>query len=190
MHSNHFALRRIVIAFAILGLVASATCALAASPDFDAVSWTSIACSNADLITSASPAATNMVGDAAHSPTYVAYDSTYLYFRYRLDGDPSQGSGFKSWSWTSLMQVPSGDPFQYQYELALDGSTNAIEIWQNTVASNISFSPLFHDTPETMVFSQAFNLANGSTVNTTPLARVITADTSFGGGPDYFLDFA
>jgi uncharacterized repeat protein (TIGR01451 family) len=90
------------------------------------------------------------------------------------------------------MQVPSGNPFQYQYELALDGQTDVVQIWQNTTASDISFSPLFHDTPEVNLFSQPYALANGSTVNTTPLARSMpTGDGSnFGGGVDYFVDFA
>src|SRR5689334_25282716 len=120
MYSNDFALRRIVITLAMLALVASNSRAIAASPDFDAVSWTPMTCPNADLISHSSPAAVDFVGDASHSPTFVAYDATYLYVRYRLDGDPSQGPGFKSWSLTALMQVPSGDPLQYQHELALD----------------------------------------------------------------------
>src|SRR5206468_10270497 len=69
------------------------------------------------------------LGDATFSPAYLAHDDGFLYLRYRMDADPST---FVQYSWTALMQVPSGDPFQYQYQLSLNGKTNTIEIWKNT----------------------------------------------------------
>jgi uncharacterized repeat protein (TIGR01451 family) len=189
---NAAPIRRAVMALVLATALASAVRAAAASPDFDAVSWQPMGCQAANLVSHTSPAGTDFAGNATYPAAYYAFDSTYLYFRYRMDGDPSGPGGFAQYAWTALMQVPSGNPFQYQYELALDGQTDVIQIWQNTTASDIAFSPLFHDTPETNVFAQPYALANGSTVNTTPLARSLqTGDGShFGNSVDYFIDFA
>jgi hypothetical protein len=151
-----------------------------AAPDFDAVSWTAIACDNPDLIAETSPSSVDFVGNAMSSPAFYAFDADYLYFRYRMDGDPGSSSGFDQYSWTALMQVPAGNAFQYQYQLSLNGKDDTIEIWANTVAQDIDFSPTFHDDAEVPLFVQ--NYGN--------LARRLVADTSFGGGPDYFVDFA
>jgi hypothetical protein len=56
------------------------------------------------------------------------------------------------------MQVPSGNAFQYQYQLSLNGKTDTIEVWQNTIAMDIDFSPLFHDDAEVKLFSQGYSL--------------------------------
>src|SRR5437870_9933101 len=92
-------------------------------------------------------------------------------------------------SWSA---APSGDAFQYQYQLSLNGKSDTIEIWQNTVAEDINFSPLFRDGSEVRIFSQRYDRANGSTGNTTPLARSFPAGdgSRFGNDTDYFLDFA
>ena len=62
-------------------------------------------------------------------------------------------------------------------DIVLNGKTDTIEIWQNTTAMDISFSPLFHDTPESKIFSQKYDLTNGSTFNMTPLARSMGPDS-------------
>jgi uncharacterized repeat protein (TIGR01451 family) len=177
----------LLVALLLLG---SGRAAVGASPDFDAVSWRAIGCEAADLTSDASPEVVNFVGDATFPAAYYAYDATYLYFRYRMDRDPSGPGGFVQYSWTALMQVPSGNPFQYQYQLSLEGQTDSIELWQNTNAQDIDFSPLFHDDSEVLLFSQPYQQANGSTVNTSPLARGLAAGSSFGNEPDYFIDFA
>src|SRR6266849_1890324 len=187
------ATRSLVAVLGLLaGLLAQSATARAASPDFDTVTWTPLGCENPDLVSHTSPSAADFVGDTTFPAAYFAHDDSYLYFRYRMDWDPAGAHGFAQYAWTALMQVPSGDPFQYQYQLSLDGSKDTIEIWHNTVAQDISFSPLFHDDAEVNLFSQRYDLANGSTVNTTPLARSFpTGDgSSFGHGTDYFIDFA
>src|SRR5207247_143259 len=74
--------------------------------------------------------------------------------------------------------------------IPLTWKTNTIEIWKNTIAQDISFSPLFRDGSEVQLFSQDYHLA--STANTTPLARIVsTTDGSyFDGDADYFVEFA
>src|SRR6184192_1356599 len=108
-------------------LVARTATAAVANPDFDGVVWTPLG------------------GDATFPAAYFAHDESYLYFRYRTNGDPFGSGTFAQYAWTALMQVPSGDAFQYQYQLSLNGKSDTIEIWQNTVAEDINFSPLFRD---------------------------------------------
>src|SRR5262245_38724142 len=151
-------------------------------PNFDAVTWLQLGCDSPDLIVPASPASASFVGDQANPPAFYAYDADYLYFRYRMDNDPSHGGGFDQYVWTALMQVPSGNRFQYQYQLSLNGknaSGDSIEIWGNTVASDIRF-PHFQDDAEVKLYS----------VPVGSLARTVSAGTSFNGNPDRFLDFA
>jgi hypothetical protein len=99
--------------------MAGARPAAAASPDFDAVQWTALGCPNANLISHASPASVDFAGSNApgDEPAYYAFDSSFLYFRYRRDGNPANGGGFEQFSWTALKQVPTGDPFKIQYQL-------------------------------------------------------------------------
>ena len=70
----------------------AALTAFAAGPDFNAVTWLPLGCDSPDLISSASPAAVSFVGDQTNLPAFYAYDSNYLYSRYRMDADPRQGA--------------------------------------------------------------------------------------------------
>ena len=154
----------------------------AAGPDFGAVAWFPLGCERPDMVSSSSPGATSFAGDHVNAPAFYAYDADYLYFRYRMDSNPSSGTSFAQYVWTALMQVSSGDRFQYQYQLSLNGKSDTIEIWQNTNATDVDFAPLFHDESDVRLFTAPF--ATGS------LARVVPANTSFNGGADWFVDFA
>ena len=78
------------------------------------------------------------------------------------------------------MQVPSGNPFQYQYQLSLNGKSDTIGIWQNTSPPT--------SRPRTSTTTRRGPRASPSL---TGLARAHgSAATSFNGGPDWFLDFA
>jgi hypothetical protein len=180
-------------AVALLGSLLLVAPAFAQSnPNFDAVTWRPLGCDAPDLISETNPAGVDFVGDANFPAAYFGHDATYLYFRYRMDGNPDGPGGFAQYSWTALMQVPSANPFQYQYQLSLNGKDDTIEVWQNTLASDIDFSPLFHDDSEVTLFTQGYAFSSGSTVNSTPLARslLVTDGSSFLGSPDYFVDFA
>src|SRR5262245_19889798 len=180
-HANH-GIRLILTILASFTLTAFAPTARAQAPDFDSVPWTALSCDAGDPAGDESPSAVDLVGDAAHPAAFTAHDASYLYFRYRVDGDPSGPGGFQSYAWNALMQVPSGNPFQYQYELALYGKNDTIQIWANTSASDIDFSPLFNDPSDVQLFSTA----------AAPLARHLAVNdgSSFGGNTDYFVDFA
>src|SRR5262245_41501537 len=141
-----------------------------AAPDFGAVTWRPLGCPTPDLITPASPAGASFAGDHAKLPAYFAYDTEYLYFRFRMDGDPAAAGGFAQYSWTALMQVPERDPFQYQYQLSLNGKNDTLEIWRNDTATDVTF-PHFQDDSE-------FRL---DAVPASASARAVAADTSFNG---------
>ena len=133
------------------GAVVAAPSALDAGggPDFDSVTFRPLACSvNGDPAGDENPASTDLVGDATHSPTYFAWDDSYLYFRFRVTSNPTGAKGFDQYAWVVLLQVPSGDPFQHQFELALNGKGSdddfgnasgqkgdTIEIWRNDSAA-------------------------------------------------------
>src|SRR5262245_31075025 len=179
-----YALRRTswitTAALAVCLAIAGARPAAAASPNFDAVQWSALGCPNADLIKHDSPSSADFAGSSTpgNEPAYYAFDSNFLYFRYRMSGDPVSGGMFAQVSWTALMQVPSGDRFKYQYQLSLNGKKDTIAIWQNdpATAQVIDFSPLFHDDAETKLYSTSAKSG---------LARAIADGTGH-----YFLDFA
>src|SRR5262249_13220641 len=152
----------------------------ASGPAFGAVGWLPLGCARTDMVSPSSPAAASFVGDPANPPAFYGYDANYLYFRYRMGADPFSGGALAQYSWTALMQVPSGNPYQYQYQLSLNGKTDTIEIWQNTTASDVDFSPLFHDDAEAKLFSVKYT--------TGALAESVPAN--FEGHSAYFVDFA
>jgi uncharacterized repeat protein (TIGR01451 family) len=187
--------------------VGSAGAVVGDNPDFDAVSWIDLGCTIGDPPDDITPRSVDLVGDPTYPPTYIGLDSSYLYFRYRVNRSPSGAGGvaFDQFAWVSLLQVPSGNPFQYQYNLALNGKGSdddfgntgsnkgdTIEISQNTVPENFDFNPIFNDPTEVRVFAQRYDFASGATVNTTPLARFrATGDGSnFSGNGDFFVEFA
>ncbi len=190
------------------GNVAAATSALSAgnNPDFDAVPFQPLSCNaGVEPAGDESPSSTDLVGDSTHPAAYYAFDDNYLYFRFRVDKVPTGPRGFDQYAWVSLLQVPSGDPFQYQYELSLNGKGSdddfgnaggqqgdTIEIWKDTSPENVDFSPLFNDPAELRLFAQRHDYAGPLTANTTPLARIIavTDGSTFGGDADYFIDVA
>jgi len=175
------------------------------NPDFDSVSWIDLGCTIGDPPDDITPRSVDLVGDPSYPPAYIGVDSNYLYFRYRVNKDPSGVDGFDQNAWVALLQVPSGNPFQYQYNLALNGKTDdddfgntgnnardTIQISQNTAPENFDFNPIFNDPTEVRIFSQRYDFASGATVNTTPLARSLaTGDGSnFSGNGDFFVEFA
>src|SRR5947207_12413019 len=93
-------------------LVAHTAAAAVANPEFDGVVWTPLGCDAPDLISHASPAAVDFAGDATFPAAYFAHDDSYLYFRYRVDGDPYGSGTFAQYAWTAAglaCEMRSGD---------------------------------------------------------------------------------
>src|SRR5207244_1012071 len=157
----------------LFGLLDARPAGAQANPDFDAVTWTPLTC-DATLLTALDPRGEiDLVGDALFPAAYVGRDATYLYVRYRVDQTPLSTRGFiRNSDWTVLVQAPAGDPFQYQYQLSLDGDgDDTVQIWKNDPADDLTFSPIFTDDSDTLLFSQAPDFVGPGTVNTSPLAR-------------------
>ncbi len=136
-------------------------------PNFDGVAYLRLDCDpGGDPQGDENPGACDLVGDATFPATYFARDSKYLHFRFRVDQNPSGPNGFAQYAWVILLQVPSGSAFQHQYELALNGigapddfgnvggqKGDTVEIWANSAAHDVDFSPLFNDPSETRLFA-------------------------------------
>jgi uncharacterized repeat protein (TIGR01451 family) len=186
-------LGRLVGALGFFAVLAAAPAAHAqGSPNFDAVKWTAFGCSDQ---VDGGAGAVDIVGDATHPAAYTAHDGSFLYFRYRLNGNPSGPGGFAQVAWHALMQVPSGDPFQYQYDLWLLGKNDTIQIAKNTAPQD--FQSTNSNLSEAVLYTQGYDVtsaSNPSVSNTSPLARSLMvqdgSNFEFGGDPDYFLDFA
>jgi hypothetical protein len=190
-----------MLAVTALAVTASATRAAAVEPDFDNIALTPLTCGVDEPAGDESPSSLDFVGTEQYPAAQVGHDADFLYFRYRVDRNATGPQGFDQFAWVALLQVPNGDPFQYQYAVGLngDGATDdfgnngdTVEIWQNTDASDIDFSPVFHDTSEVRVFAQEYAYVGPGTANTSPIARTVVAGdgSSFGGNADYFVDFA
>src|SRR5262249_51898623 len=74
-HRIPLRLDRLTVSLALVALLGGAASATAASPDFDAVTWTPMTCSNPNLISHSNPSAVDFAGDATSPPTYVAHDA-------------------------------------------------------------------------------------------------------------------
>src|SRR3989442_484838 len=67
-----------------------------------------------------------------------------------------------------------------------------VQVWKNGPADDLTFSPIFTDDSDMLLFSQAPAFVGPGTVNTSPLARAVQAadGSDFRGTPDYFVDVA
>ena len=122
----------------------------------------------------------NVVSDANNAAAFIYNDGTYIYFRLRLDSDPSGsgGQGFlQPYGWGVLFDT-NLNAGNYEWMLMLDGisKTEIIGLWQNTVQGTLG-SP--GDSPEILASSL---LADTNHV-------ISAANTSINGDLDYFLDW-
>lgn len=194
-------IKKIVRLLALVFVVSSLTVALlppvahANGPD-----WQPLDCGTGDPRGDESPASTDLVGDvgSGYYTAYFAYDSDYLYFRERVDGDPRGAHPFKQYAWTMLIQTPWHEsyysPFQYQYMVTLNGNyasgaggTDTVQLWLNSTPQDIVWDPIFQDWSETL-------LKNLLYTSTGPfggyLASGELAGSSIGGDADYFVNWA
>ncbi len=124
--------------------------------------------------------ARNVVSDATHPAAYIFNDGTYIYFRLRLDSDPSGQGGqglLQSFGWGVAFDTNQNSA-DYEWLIMLDGisKTEVIQLWQNTVQGTLG-SPT--DKPEILQ-------------TTIPLSgnyAVSPADSAINGDTDYFLDW-
>jgi hypothetical protein len=189
----------------LVGLMAVAGSAAAHDPDFDKVTFGPVGCAPDEPAGDAAPGTTDLVGSASHPAAQVGHDERYLYLRFRVDKRPGGSGGFDEFAWVALLQNPGGNPFQYQYAVALNGAgaspalragggivADTVELWRNTNAADVDFSLLDRDPSEDRLWSQRYNHATDATPNSGPLARHMEAGdgSAFNGTPDFFIDVA
>lgn len=124
----------------------------------------------------------DVVGDSADPALYIYSDASFVYFRMRVDSDPSSGSELRPFGWA--VEFDSDADLQtYEAIGIVDGISNPEEVRldENTVQAKLD-DPA--DTPE----------ANVATYPAATHARTALAsgifESSFGGDPDYFVDWA
>jgi uncharacterized protein (TIGR03382 family) len=123
----------------------------------------------------------DIVGDAAVPAGLRASDATYLYLRMRLEDDPTPGGVLRPAAWGMQFDL-DGDLSDYELMVLVDGITagaGAVGVFRNTVTTlrNDPNDPA--DAPAAATYGFPAN------------ARAIAAPgSSFGTGPDFFLDFA
>ena len=125
----------------------------------------------------ANPDWANLVGDATYPAVYTYNDGTYVYYRMRIDADPTGPGGLDSFGWGIQINTDA-DPGTYEYMVMIDGISEELRIGQNT-------NQTAYDDPsdKTEVDLWIEPLVNG--VN----YRVVSAPSNFDSDADFFLDF-
>src|SRR6187455_766594 len=127
----------------------------------------------------------DIVGDTDNPMLYVGADAAHLYFRLRLNSDPLQGpTNFRPFGWGCFINTDS-DPTTYEFSTIVDGVNNPdqISFFKNT-ATTLPNSPT--DDPDLPPVSEVSDPLDAGVAH----ARVLEADSTFGGDTDYFLEWA
>lgn len=124
--------------------------------------------------------ARNVVADPTHDAAFLFNDGTYLYFRLRLDQDPTGQGGqgaLQSFGWGVELDT-NQNPADYEWLFMVDGisRTEVITLGENTAQGTLGDPS---DKPEIV---QSTLLLAGN-------FQVSPADTSINGDLDYFLDW-
>ena len=122
----------------------------------------------------------NVVSGPNHAAAYYFKDDAYLYFRLRLDDDPSGSGGgqglLQSFGWGFELDVNFIAP-DYEWLVIVDGiGAESIDLRENTVQGKVN-----DPSDNSEVLAASIPLAGNYQVN--------AADTSFNGDQDYFLDW-
>ena len=122
----------------------------------------------------------NIVSDSNNVAAFIYNDGTYIYFRLRLDSDPSGGGGqgfLQPYGWGVLLDT-NLNASNYEWLIMVDGisQTEIIGLWHNTNQGALG-SP--GDSPETLAHSLLLNTNY----------QITPANTSINGNLDYFLDW-
>jgi len=121
-----------------------------------------------------SPKGVDLRGDSSNPAGFYGQDSSGLYFRQRVDGNPSGPGMFAQYVWSVLIES-DGDPATYDWLLAIDGGVEEqVELWQNTVKSN---------SPTDSAESEKWSDSTGT------YARIVAATSTFDGDSDYYVDW-
>jgi len=122
----------------------------------------------------------NVLSDATHPAAFFYNDGAYIYFRLRLDRNPTGTGGqglLEAFGWGVLFDT-NNNPNDYEWMIMLDGVSKdeTVLLYQNTVQGVLGDPS---DKPEILAASIPA-LGNH---------QVVPADSAINGDQDYFLDF-
>ncbi len=117
----------------------------------------------------------DIIGDSYHPAVYYNdTDENFLYLRERVEGDPNGPGIFTQHNWVVVVEQ-TGDDY-YDYLFTLNGKDEKVQIWNNTVQSEvIDWAPIFNDPAEITIW-------NGST---SIYARIVPDGEGY-----WFVDWA
>jgi len=125
-------LRRAVAATCTVGCLLASRAAPA--QDFGGATWVDLVLDGNTLSDVSGDASgqsiLDLVGTTGYSAVSVAQDASFLYLRMRIDGDPTQGAGFRSFGWGCGLDndgVYSG----CEYLVFVNGQSDRVELWDN-----------------------------------------------------------
>ena len=124
--------------------------------------------------------ARNVVSDPINDAAFIFNDGTYIYFRLRLDKDPSGTGGqgiLQAFGWGVALDT-NQNPGNYEWLFMVDGiaQNETIQLWQNTVQGTLGDAS---DKPEIL----------RSTIPLSGNYQISMANTAINGDTDYFLDW-
>ncbi len=119
----------------------------------------------------------DIVSTPTDAPVFFYNDGVYLNFRIRLNGDPRQGTGLKSFGWGIELDIDQ-DADDYEWLIMCSGipSTEGVFLERNTVQGTIG-----EPSDASELFIAQYPL--------TGYFQVSDANTFSSGDADYFLDF-
>jgi hypothetical protein len=121
----------------------------------------------------------DIVGDPDHPALLRALDDDFLYLRMRLDDDPVQAAeDLKPFGWGYELDADA-DMTTYEFLALADGTGTDTVTWQENTVHDLVDDP----TDEAEVVLQTYTPASD-------YWHAMTADSSMGGNPDYFLTLA
>lgn len=126
------------------------------------------------------PGDRDLVGDPAAPAGLRAGDDTFLYLRIRVDQDPAPGGTLLPHAWGMAFDL-DGDRRTYELLITVDGiavPAGTVSVFTNRTSTLINDPADPADTPPVVTFPFATN------------ARTVSAGTTIGGDPDFFVDIA
>jgi len=127
-----------------------------------------------------SPGDRDLVGNTAAPAGLRAGDAQFLYLRIRVDQDPAPGGTLLPHAWGMAFDL-DGDRRTYELLITVDGiaaPAGTVSVFTNRVSTLINDPADPADLPAAATFAFATN------------ARTVTAGTTTGGDPDFFVDIA
>jgi hypothetical protein len=177
------------VVFALAFVFAMAIVRPASAQDFANAKWTPLTKNGipiGDTTADVAASTQDIVGDAQNPAAYIYQDATYFYFRVRVNGQPipAPATDLAAVGWGCAIDT-NGALDDYEFLAVANGvepsgpggAPDAVEwVWNQNTTTAGSISE-----PADVVVASFQRSVH---------ARVVPAGTSFGGDPDYFVEWA